>query len=119
PERRIVLKEEGGEVAGQGSLIYGTPQFARGERVLLYLDTWRDGSLRVHQMSYGKLTIHDDPASGEPLVVRNDAVCEAMIEPAAHRRHSRATVADHLRLADYRRIITTRLAANWELAQSF
>ncbi|MEN3332903.1 MAG: hypothetical protein V7641_2268 [Blastocatellia bacterium] len=118
-ERRIVLKEEGGEVAGQGSIIFGTPQFARGERVLLYLDTWRDGSLRVHQMSYGKLTIIEDPASAEPSVVRADTGCETMIEQAAHQHHSHLPVADHIRLADYRRMVRARLAANWQRAQAF
>ena len=41
--RRIVLKLEGGQVAGRGSIIFGTPRFSLGERVLLYLDTWPDG----------------------------------------------------------------------------
>jgi hypothetical protein len=118
-ERRIVLKEEGGEVAGQGSIIFGTPQFSRGERVLLYLDTWRDGSLRVHQMSFGKLTIIEDPASGESSVVRADSVCETMVEQALRRRHSRTPVADHMGLVDYRRIVRARLAANWQRAQAF
>ncbi|HJQ25209.1 MAG TPA: putative Ig domain-containing protein [Blastocatellia bacterium] len=118
-EHRIVLKEEGGEVAGQGSIIYGTPQFARGERVLLYLDTWRDGSLRVHQMSFGKLTVAEDAASGEAILIRSDPGCEAMIAPAAQRPHSHATTADHLRLADYRRVIRSRLAANRERAEAF
>jgi hypothetical protein len=118
-ERRIVLKEEGGEVAGQGSIIFGTPQFSRGERVLLYLDTWRDGSLRVHQMSFGKLTIIEDSTSGEPSVVRADSGCEVMIEQAALQHHSHAPVADPMRLADYRRMVRARLAANWERAQAF
>jgi Putative Ig domain./Matrixin. len=118
-ERRIVLKEEGGEVAGQGSIIFGTPQFARGERVLLYLDTWRDGSLRVHQMSFGKLTIVEDSASGQPSVVRADTGCEVMIEQAARHHHSHTSLADHMQLADYRRMVRARLAANWERAQAF
>jgi Putative Ig domain/Matrixin len=118
-ERRIVLKEEGGEVAGQGSFIYGTPQFTRGERVLLYLDTWRDGSLRVHQMAFGKLTIAEDAASGEPIIIRADPGCEAMMAPAAEHHQSRATAIDHLRLADYRRVIQARLAANREPAEAF
>ena len=118
-DRRIVLKEEGGEVAGQGSIIYGTPQFARGERVLLYLDTWRDGSLRVHQMSFGKLTIEEDAASGEPIITRTDSGCEAMIAPAVRRHRSRATGNDHLKLADYRHIVNARLAANRESAEAF
>src|ERR1700730_16170016 len=49
-DREIVLKEEGGQVGARGSIIYGTPQFTAGENVVLYLDTWRDGSLRVYQM---------------------------------------------------------------------
>jgi len=117
-EGRIVLKEEGGEVAGQGSIIFGTPQFSRGERVLLYLDTWRDGSLRVHQMSFGKLTIIEDQASGQASLVRADPVCEARIEQAAH-RPTRAGLTDHIRLDDYRRIVRERLAANWQRAQAF
>lgn len=117
-ERRIVLKEEGGEIAGQGSRIFGTPQFTRGERVLLYLDTWRDGSLRVHQMSFGKLMIVDDPAGGPAVLVRADPVCESRMDQADH-HHSRARVADPIRLADYRRMVRERLAANWQRAQSF
>ena len=117
--RRIVLKEEGGEVDGQGSIIYGTPQFARGERVLLYLDTWGDGSLRVHQMSFGKLTIAEDSAGGEPWLIRADPGCEAMRAQAATRRHASAPAADQLRLNDYRRVIQTRLAVNRERAEAF
>jgi len=117
--RRIVLKEEGGEAEGQGSIIYGTPQFARGERVLLYLDTWADGSLRVHQMSFGKLTIAEDPAGGEPLLIRADPGCDAMRAQAATRRHATASAAEQLRLNDYRRVIKTRLAVNRERAEAF
>src|SRR5262245_381770 len=47
-ERRIVVKEAGGEVGTRGSYLFGTPRFAQGEKVLLYLDTWQDGSLRTH-----------------------------------------------------------------------
>lgn len=115
---QIVLKEEGGEVAGQGSVIFGAPQFARGERVLLYLDTRRDGSLRVHQFSFGKLTIMEDTAGGEPMVVRADAVCGAVINQAAL-HHSHATTASPVTLSDYRRMVRARLAANWERAQAF
>jgi Matrixin/Putative Ig domain len=117
-ERQIVLKEEGGEVAGQGSIIFGTPQFRRGERVLLYLDTWRDGSLRVHQLSFGKLTIIDDPANGQAALVRAEPVCESRTDQAAQ-HHSGARVSDPIHLADYRRMVRERLAVNWQRAQSF
>src|SRR5437870_13731396 len=36
-ERRIVLKELGGQVGDHGLTVWGNPQFVRGERVLLYL----------------------------------------------------------------------------------
>ncbi|HKP11820.1 MAG TPA: hypothetical protein VJZ91_06900, partial [Blastocatellia bacterium] len=116
--RYIVLKEEGGEVGGQGSIIFGAPQFARGERVLLYLDTRRDGSLRVHQLAFGKLTVVEDPAGGEPTVLRADSVCGAVVTQAAL-RHSLAAADDHMTLADYRHMVRARLAANWERAQAF
>src|SRR5215212_6046574 len=44
-ERRIVIKEMGGQVGDRGFTVYGNPQFALDEKVLLYLDTWKDGSL--------------------------------------------------------------------------
>src|ERR1044071_4612188 len=47
-EPEIVIKEEGGQVSGRGTTVFGAPQFQAGEKVLLYLDTRRDGSLRVH-----------------------------------------------------------------------
>src|SRR5205085_5208421 len=63
--RRIVLKEPGGQVGLQGSLVFGAPQFKPDEEVLLYLDTWNDGSLRVHQMFLGKFAITNDAATGK------------------------------------------------------
>src|SRR5437868_8682439 len=103
-ERRIVFKEEGGEVAGQGSFIYGTPQFTRGERVLLYLDTWRDGSLRTYQMAFGKLTIVEDADSNEPTILRADPGCGASVTPRARQHQARAMLVNRVALTEYRRI---------------
>jgi hypothetical protein len=116
-ERQIVIKEEGGEVDGQGSLIYGAPQFRRGERVLLYLDTRDDGSLRVHQLSFGKLTIIED-AAGDSVIQRSDPGCAAIINPAAL-HSSRHAINEPTTLADYRQMVRSRLAANWQLSQAF
>src|SRR5687767_1975228 len=58
--RRIVLKQEGGQLADRGSRIFGTPKFTLDENVILYLDTWADGAFRVHQMFLGKFNIVDD-----------------------------------------------------------
>jgi hypothetical protein len=75
----IVIKEEGGEAEDRGSLVFGTPRFEIGERVLLYLDTWPDGSLRTHQMILGKLSIVRDQVTGREVVVRDLRNSEGLI----------------------------------------
>lgn len=68
-EREIVLKELGGETIDHGTVIFGAPRFEIGQEVLLYLNTWPDGSLRVHQGFLGKFNIKSD-ASGRATVER-------------------------------------------------
>jgi len=53
----IMIKEPGGQFGNKGSLIFGTAEFKVGEDVLLYLDTWPDGSLRVYNWFLGKYSI--------------------------------------------------------------
>lgn len=113
---QIVLKEEGGEVDGQGSTIFGTPQFSRGERVLLYLDTRRDGSLRVHQMAFGKFSIVDDAHSGRELIVPSEPVCSSSYRSRSNRPQSHASI---LELAEYRNMVRSRLEANIERSRVF
>ena len=115
---RIVLKEEGGEVAGQGSVIFGTPQFSGGERAFLYLDTRLDGSLRVHQMSFGKLSIVEDPDTGHQTVVRSEPGCGVIVKRPP-RNTAPGSSSNRMDLSDYSRIVRARLAANWDRAQSF
>lgn len=67
----IVIKEPGGVTQDRGSVIFGTPEFKTGEDVLLFLDTWADGSLRVHQWFLGKFNVNTDKASGKLQVSRN------------------------------------------------
>jgi hypothetical protein len=116
--RRIVLKEEGGEVAGQGSIIFGAPQFSCGERVFLYLDTRPDGSLRVHQMSFGKLSVVEDPG-GRQTVVRSEPGCGAIVNRTPRHSHSLDSPSDDTELADYIRVVRARLAANLGRSQAF
>src|SRR5262245_20019207 len=68
-DREIVLKEEGGEAGALGEFVCGTPGFTVGERVIVYLDTWADGSLRVYQLFLGKRTIKQDPATGRDVAI--------------------------------------------------
>src|SRR5262245_28802758 len=67
--KRIVIKEEGGVVAGVGSLIWGMAQFVPGEEILVYLTTRPDGSLRVYDMFLGKFNIIEQ--SGIQIAARS------------------------------------------------
>jgi hypothetical protein len=69
-EREIVLKELGGETRERGTMIFGMPRFEIGQDVLVYLNTWRDGSLRVHQGFLGKFNINRDSSTGRLFVER-------------------------------------------------
>ncbi|NDD63384.1 MAG: hypothetical protein EBZ36_05325 [Acidobacteria bacterium] len=69
----IVIKEPGGITGNIGSEIYGIPIFKSGEDVLLYLDTWPDGSLRVYQWFLGKYLITVNPLTGRELITRESA----------------------------------------------
>lgn len=69
-ESEIVLKELGGETHDYGTLIFGSPKFFQGEEVFLYLNTWPDGSLRVHQGFLGKFDVTRDAATGRAFVER-------------------------------------------------
>jgi len=69
-EREIVLRELGGETADLGTMIFGMPKFEQGQRVLLYLNTWPDGALRVHQGFLGQFDISVDASTGRLFVER-------------------------------------------------
>src|SRR4030095_14814516 len=69
-EREIVLKELGGETHDRGTMIFGMPRFEFGQEVLLYLNTWPDGSLRVHQGFLGQFNVARDSSSGRLFVER-------------------------------------------------
>jgi hypothetical protein len=69
-EKEIVLKELGGETAELGTMIFGMPRFEQGQQVLLYLNTWPDGSLRVHQGFLGKFNVSVDASTGKLFVER-------------------------------------------------
>jgi Matrixin/Putative Ig domain len=59
-ESTIVLKQMGGEVNGFGVRTYGQPEFKRGERVLLYLNSGVDGTLHSAHSFMGSFTITRD-----------------------------------------------------------
>src|SRR6185369_3249486 len=99
--RRVVLKEPGGQVGLQGSTIFGAPQFRPGEDVLLYLDTWNDGSLRVHQLFLGKFTVTRDAATGQSVVKRDGPDANVVVEEFAHTDGSRGPATNRMELGAY------------------
>src|SRR6476661_3436274 len=118
PDREIVLKEEGGQTGNRGSIIFGTPGFEKGEKVLLYLDTWRDGSLRVYQMFLGKFSIVADPATGEQCVSRTAPDKHtSLIQSEPHSPGGIAT--SRMELSAYRAMVIKRIKANRERSKSF
>jgi hypothetical protein len=121
-ERRIVIKEEGGNLGDRGSIVFGTPNYTRGESVLLYLNTWNDGSLRTHQMFLGKFNILRDPKTGEQVVVRSlpDGEVKLLDEYPNLRPYQReGAITDRMELKAYRKLLRSRMEANVERIQAF
>lgn len=112
PLGTLVIKEPGGITPERGSLIFGIPTFSVGEQVLLYLDTWPDGSLRVYQWFLGKFTITTESNTGKLTLSR--AMTDRHIDILGRSRSGPST--DRADLATYtaalrQRIVNTRVAA--------
>jgi len=119
-ERKIVLKELGGQVGDKISVIYGNPRFKKGEQVLLYLDTWADGSLRTYQMFLGKFNVVKDPITGKEMAVRSSPDENTTV--LQHQLHGHGTPGhstERQKLSAYTRMVRDRLAANWERSVRF
>src|SRR5262249_19734621 len=69
-DSEVVLKELGGETRDRGTMVLGMPRFQEGQDVLVYLNTWPDGALRVHQGFLGKFNITRDASTGQMFVER-------------------------------------------------
>jgi hypothetical protein len=67
---QIVFKQLGGRVGDASTVIFGAPEYEVGQRVLLFLDTARNGTLRIAHLFQGKYDIVDDQSSGKSLVER-------------------------------------------------
>ncbi|HKV38238.1 MAG TPA: putative Ig domain-containing protein [Blastocatellia bacterium] len=119
---QIVLKEPGGDFDRWSSRIFGTPEFTAGEHVLLYLDTWADGSLRVHEMFLGKFSIFTDPNTGKETVKRNLNFINVRLLPAAEltaQQPSHDSVTSEMELSRYLRMVRARLAINAKESREF
>jgi hypothetical protein len=71
-ERTIVVKQLGGQLAGDRLVIFGQPDFVPGENVLLFLAVRpRDRTLMTTALWQGKWTVERDVTTGEPIVTRS------------------------------------------------
>jgi len=53
---RLTLVQTGGQVGDQQQWIFGSPEYALGETVLVYLKVGPDGVLRTHNLALGKVS---------------------------------------------------------------
>jgi hypothetical protein len=109
----IVLKQPGGELGNHGTMIYGMPRFEVGKKVMLYLDTWHDGSLRVHQWFLGKFNIDKDAFGNNEIVTRDQG-------ENVHVQMQAGTITTQVAsLNSYRAMVSDLLAVNFVRAQNF
>ena len=66
----IVFKQLGGTVGEDSTVIFGAPEYKTGQRVLLFLDTAQDGTLRVAHLFQGKYDVRDDTNTGRTRIKR-------------------------------------------------
>ncbi len=119
-ERKIVLKELGGQAGDHAFILFGSPRFTPGEQTLLYLDTRPDGSLQTHQMFLGKFNIVRDPDTGKRMVVRSSPDKETeILQWQPHDGHTHGPSTEKMELSAYVRMVRERLAANWERSVKF
>jgi hypothetical protein len=116
--RDIVIKEPGGQIASRGSVIFGTPQFTAGEQVILFLDTWPDGSLRVHNIFLGKYSVIKDSSTGQTTVVRDTPGpnVEVLIDKS---NPPQSTSTSRMELSAFTHMVRKKLAANWTQSVEF
>jgi hypothetical protein len=113
-ESEVVLKELGGETAEFGTMIHGMPRFEEGQDVFLYLNTWPDGSLRVHQGFLGKFNVTRNRLTGLLEIARQDEGSSVEIM-----RSSTHESTDRSELQAYRARIISLVEENTRRSEHF
>jgi hypothetical protein len=73
PDGELTIKQVGGTVGDLQSWVDGSPEFVRGERVLLFLRSNPDGTLRVAHLHQGKFSIFLDWETAAVFAYRQEA----------------------------------------------
>ncbi|HWO93626.1 MAG TPA: matrixin family metalloprotease, partial [Dehalococcoidia bacterium] len=63
----ITLKEDGGKVGARIKVVYGSPRFRVGERVVLFLERRPDGTLRTRDLALGKFSLVGDGEDAQAI----------------------------------------------------
>jgi hypothetical protein len=113
-DSEIVLKELGGETAEVGTMMFGMPTFQEGQDVFLFLNTWPDGSLRVHQGFLGKFNVTRNASSGRLEVARQEEGPNVEVMTV-----SSDGITERSDLNEYSQRISNLVQANAEAARSF
>ena len=64
PGHLVVLKQPGGSVGGRQLWVAGSPSFTIGDRELLFLSAYRDGTARTTALGMGQFHLSTNPLTG-------------------------------------------------------
>lgn len=78
----FVLNELGGRLAERTERVFGTPSYAVGEEVLVFVEKTEDGSLRTAGMAMGKYRIERD-SRGASIAVRGEDASVSVLDPSS------------------------------------
>jgi hypothetical protein len=101
----IVLEETGGSANGITMTIPASPEFALGERVILFLEVKNADYFRVYSMAQGKFTVVTDETTGARTLVRQSGIDETFNR--SHSGELDSTVDPETGVRDYDRFVRT------------
>jgi hypothetical protein len=93
----IVVRTFGGTVEGYTVVAHGFPTFQRGERLLLYLESERDGAHRVTGYQLGQYRIVLDKSGREVAVPTFDGAARLITRDGRQAAQPRALALDSLK----------------------
>lgn len=85
----ITLKQVGGTVGDVHSWVEGSPEFTRGEHVLVFLSANADGTPRIAHLHQGKFSISTDSDTGHEWAYRDTNPAGVLVLPGPVARHQR------------------------------
>jgi hypothetical protein len=100
PTPELTIRQLGGKVGDVESRVEGSPEFRLGERVLLFLTTRGDGTLRTAHLYLGKFSILTDLHTGERFARRQTPAGVVVTTPRGS--GARPTTDELHRLRDIR-----------------